>query len=176
MTKVRPALTFENALTQIAGHIGWTETAKICGRAENTVRNWSDSDTQTGISLEAALKLDVAFHEAGGEGAPFLLCYATRVDAERLAATPERQALIASAARSAKESGEAVSAILTAAGASARIGDFAIAERELEESITAQTHALAALRARKKAFLEVEGDEEREPARAQGVPPPPVLA
>jgi hypothetical protein len=55
MTKIRKPLTFENALTTVASHIGWKETARIVGRSENTVRNWSDNDIGTGIPLEAAL-------------------------------------------------------------------------------------------------------------------------
>lgn len=177
MTKLRQAFTFENALTRVAGHIGWSRVAEIVGKSETTVRNWSDPDTTASITLQAALKLDFEFHEAGGEGAPFLLCYATLVDAARLAAFPERAALIAGAAKSAKESGEAIAAILEAADAKASLGDFAIAERELEEAITAHTNSLAALRARRKAFLETEGNEERDPpARGMEVPAPPVTA
>lgn len=160
MTKCRAALTFENALTKVAGHIGWGETAKICGQAERTVRNWSDPDTTSCISLEAALRLDVAFHAAGGEGAPFLLCYATRMELERLAACPGREALLASIAASAKESGEALSAALSAAHPRADRADFAIGERELEESIVALQNSLAALRARRKAVEQGDKDAE----------------
>ena len=158
MTKSRPPLTFENALTKVAGQLGWEETARICQQAERTVRNWSEPDTTASITLEAALKLDVAFHAAGGEGTPFLLCYATRVDAESFAAVPGREALIASAARSAKENGEAVHATLHAAHPRAKPIDFAVAEREIEESINALHGQLAALRARRKASIE--GDDE----------------
>lgn len=167
MTKRRLPLTFENALTKVAGHIGWTDTARICGQAERTVRNWSDPDTTASITLDAALKLDVAYHAAGGEGAPFLLCYATRVDAESLAACPGREALLASVARAALESGEAVAATLLAALPNASPAHFAIAERELEESISALTHSLAALRLRRKAALEGDEEQQVEPSRLQ---------
>jgi hypothetical protein len=157
MTKRRAALTFENALTQVAGHIGWQRTAEIVGTAERTVRNWSDPDTSASITLAAALKLDEEFHKAGGQGTPFLLCYATLLEAVKIATSPELAALIASAAKSARESGEAVSAMLGAATPTATIADFAIAERELEEAINAQTNALAAVRARRMAVEEGNG-------------------
>jgi hypothetical protein len=173
VTKIRPALTFENALSTVAGHIGWARVAAITGKAETTVRNWSDPDTTASITLEAALQLDTEFHLAGGEGEPFLLCYATRLDADRLAATPELQALIDGAAKSAKESGEAVAAVLKAAKSAASLGDLAIAERELEEAITAHTNSLAALRARRKALLDPEGTQQT--SRAPEVAPPPAV-
>lgn len=171
MTKRRHAITFENALSKVAGHIGWAKVAEICSQAERTVRNWSDPDTTSKISLDAALRLDVEYHKAGGDGAPFLLCYATSVDAARLAAAPGLEALVAAAAKAAKESGEAVAAALHAARANADRGDFAIAEREIEESLDALTNSLAALRARRKALDEQEGSG-RELARAPGVAPP----
>lgn len=165
MTKRRDPLTFENALSKVAGHIGWFEVARIVGQAERTVRNWSDPDTTASISLEAALKLDVAYHAAGGEGTPFLFCYATRLDAESLAACPGREELLLAAAKSAKESGEAISATLSAASPMAKLADFSIAERELEDSIGALTSALAAVRARRKAVeergLDIRGEETR---------------
>jgi hypothetical protein len=169
MTKRRGAWTFENALSQIAGHIGWARVSEIVGQAERTVRNWSDPDTTASITLKAALKLDEEFHNAGGNGTPFLLCYATQLEAAKIASSPELAALIASAASSAKESGEAVAAMLSAATPTATLADFAIAERELEEAVTAQTNALAALRARRRALLDE--TEEPEAARAQEVAP-----
>jgi hypothetical protein len=173
MTKVRSAFTFENALTQVAGHIGWERTAEIVGAAERTVRNWSDPDTTSSITLDAALKLDEEFHRAGGEGTPFLYCYATRLEATKIAATPGLAALIASAASSAKETGEAIAAVLAAATPNATIADMAIGERELEEGITALTNSLAALRARREALVEGQGKEGTEPSdRTLEVVPP----
>lgn len=170
MTKIRTPLTFENALTTVAAALGWKKTARIVGRSENTVRNWSDNDTTTGITLEAALQLDVEYHKAGGEGAPFFNCYATLVESARLDACPEIQALIAGAAKVAKETGEAIEATLNAATTSSGLSDIAIAERELEEAINAQTNALAAVRARRKAIEE--GNGSGTDARAQEVAQP----
>jgi hypothetical protein len=164
MTKRRLPLTFENALTKVAGVIGWPEVARICGQVERTCRNWSEPDTTAAISLDAARKLDVAFLAAGGEGAPFLICYATRIEADSLAATPGREQLLDSIGKAARESGEAVCATLSAALPNASPAHFAIAERELEESICALTHSLAALRIRSKAAAA--GDLLRDQAEA----------
>jgi hypothetical protein len=150
VTKRRPPLTFENALTKTAAIIGWEEVARILGLAERTVRRWSEPDTTASITLEAALKLDIAVIDAGGDEAPFLLCYATRVDMESLAASPGRDALIAAAAEAARESGEAVAAALTAARPGASEADIILAERELEESIAAKTRLLKAVRAARR--------------------------
>jgi hypothetical protein len=98
MTKTRAPLTFELALTKVAGHIGWEKAAEIVGQAERTVRNWSEPDTTASITLDAALKLDEEFHKAGGHGSPFFQCYATRLELAKLAASPGREALLASIA------------------------------------------------------------------------------
>jgi hypothetical protein len=157
VTKVRPPLTFENALAQVAGHIGWNKVAEIVGQAERTIRNWSEPDTTTRIPLEAALKLDEHFHKAGGEGAPFFFCYMTRLELAKLAACPGREQLLASIAASAREAGEALAAALDAAEPDADRADFAIGERELEEAIAALQKTLAATKARREAFEEGRG-------------------
>lgn len=147
MTKLRPPLTFENALTKVAAVLGWPKTAEIVGQAERTVRNWSEPDTTARISLDAAKRLDVAYQAAGGDGAPFLQCYATQVSAELLAVHADRHDLVAGAARASKESGEAIAATLAAAHPAATAADIAIAEREIEEAIEAKTSILARVRA-----------------------------
>jgi hypothetical protein len=117
--------------------------------------------------------LDVEFHKAGGEGAPFFNCYATLVESARLDACPEIQAMIASAAKVAKETGEAIEATLNAATIASRLSEIAIAERELEEAINAHRNSLALIRARKQHLLEPEGNREPAPsARVMEVAPP----
>jgi len=147
MTKVRRPLTFENALTKVAGAIGWPEVARICGYAESTVRNWSDPDTTARMTLEAAFRLDLAFRSAGGEDAPFLLCYATRMEAELLAVSADRQKLVAAAGLVARETGEALAATLAAADPNATTADFILAEREIEEAISSKQNMLSTIRA-----------------------------
>lgn len=142
MTKRRAPLTFENALTRVAGLIGWDKAAAIVGQAERTVRNWSDDDTTAGIRLDAALKLDVAYATAGGDGAPFLQCYALRLEMEAAAACADSRELAKKTAAAAKEAGEAVAALIMASQPGAAPADRIIAKRETEEAITALTNTL----------------------------------
>lgn len=146
MTKRRSALTFERALSSVAGSIGWAAAAAIVGRSENTVRNWSDEDSAAGIRLDAALRLDVAFHQAGGEGWPFLHCYALRVEADSADAGADAHALTRAAAVAAREGGEAIEATIAAALCSDDPRLRAKAELELEQGIAAFTNTLSRLR------------------------------
>lgn len=147
MTKPREPLTFERALTKIASQIGWPMVATIAGRSESAVRNWSDQDTSAGVRLEHALALDVAHLAAGGQGAPLLQVYQARLETELRAASADRVKLSLQIAMAAKEGGEAFEAATLAALPGASESQLVRAELELEESIAAQTNALAQVRA-----------------------------
>ncbi|HEY0626705.1 MAG TPA: hypothetical protein VGD10_08215 [Allosphingosinicella sp.] len=147
MTKRRSPLTFENALAQVASKIGWDGAAKIIGRADRTIRNWSDPDTSAGITLDKALELDLAYAAQGGEGYPLFQCFSTRLEVDAANLFASKEAIVRSLASAVKENGEAVSAALSATLPGATEADFIVAERELEESIAADTHALATIRA-----------------------------
>ena len=145
MTKLRPPITPNNALTKIAAVIGWDTCASILGKAERTVRNWSDPDTEAEISLLDAMRLDAAHQRAGGDGAPLFECYALRLEIDsRVANAP---CLIEAAQTASKEAGEAISALLLAAQSDNPV-NRRNARRELEESISAQTEALRRIDAR----------------------------
>lgn len=156
MTKRRAALTYELALTKVAGLIGWPRTAEIVGQAERTVRNWSDPDCSPNIRLDAAEKLDIAFAEAGGRGSPFGEVYHTRLKTSLANSFGSAEAIAEAAAVSAKEGGESVAAAIAAARPDAGDADYAAAERELEESIAADTATLSAIRRRREAERELE--------------------
>lgn len=142
MTKRRAPLTFHRALTQIAGRIGWDHAGAICGVTERMVRYWSDPDCETEIRLIDAERLDRAYLAAGGDHAPFMRVYAQRL--ELASHEAEAQNLTQLAARTAKESGEAVAALIEAsAGASPRARRKAL--EELAEAIDALTSSMAAL-------------------------------
>jgi len=151
MTKRRAPLTYELALTKVAGLIGWPRTAEILGFAERTVRNWSDPDTSAEIRAGAMEQLDIEYQQAGGAGAPFLEVYATRLKTALANTLGSAEAIAAATEIAAKESGEAVAAAIRAARPDANDADYASAERELEESIAAKTVALAAIRQRRAA-------------------------
>lgn len=148
MTKLRPPLSFELALTKIAGVIGWDASARIADTATSTVRAWSDQDVAAGVRLDAALKLDAAYLAAGGEApAPMLQCYITRLEAETAEATACKIELARCAGEAAREGGEAVAAVIAAAQPGACDRTIARAELETEEAIRAHTKTLATLRA-----------------------------
>lgn len=164
MTKERNALTFERAMTNVAAKIGWEEAARLVGRTERAVRNWSDPDTSAQVTLDHALQLDVAFLAAGGECAPFLEVYRTRLEADLAIATGCLSELNQSIALGAKEGGEAIAAAIVAAQPGASDHDLRRAEVEIEESISAKTGLLARIRALRH--------HKTKPASAPEVAPP----
>ncbi len=156
MTKRRKPLTFERSLWKIAAAIGWDEAAEIVGVADRTIRNWSDPDTTAGITLDAALKLDLAFRLAGGDSAPMLQCYSTRLEADMVEACADLRALNLKIAKAAREGGEAIAAAVAAALPGATDNELARAELELEESIAASVDTLACLRAGRRGDVQTE--------------------
>lgn len=146
MTKLRPPVTAELALTKVAALIGWEDVSRIAGQAERTVRNWSDPDTTAAISVEAAIRLDIAHQAAGGDGFPFFTYIATRLDLEAEASFADSNTLVRAVATATRETGEANAAALDASLPGAEQADLIVAEREIEESIAAMTHTLATVR------------------------------
>jgi hypothetical protein len=146
MTKQRAPLTFERALTRIADVLDWPKIAEIAGKDVRTVRNWSDPDTSAGVTLDVALRLDVAYRAAGGEGAPLFQCYGLRLEADTATACADQRDLADTAAIAAKEAGEAISATIVAAQPGATREQRARAQLEIEESVTALQNTLAKLR------------------------------
>lgn len=151
MTKVRPPLTIHNAITRVAGLIGWDAAARAVEQAPRTVYNWSDPDTPAEIPLWAAIKLDAAFIAAGGEGQPIHDCYQIQLEIAVADACGCIDALAEQAAIAAKESGEAVAALVRASRRGASRADRAIAARETEE-------AIAALKSTLPNLVEAEGE------------------
>ncbi|GMM59892.1 hypothetical protein [Novosphingobium pituita] len=142
MTKRRDPLTFHRALTVIAGRIGWDKCAMIVGRSERLVRMWSDPDADSEISIIDALRLDKAFLAAGGDHAPLHRVYSFQVDLETAAGD---LCMTRAAASVAKESGEAVAALLDAALNPDDAQALRRARKEGEEALAALTDGLAAL-------------------------------
>lgn len=141
MTKLREPFTFNRALTVVAAGIGWDRCAMITGRSERSVRGWSDPDTDTEISILDANRLDKAFLAAGGDHAPFGQVYNALLD---IAVTDTDADLVQAAASAAKESGEAVAALIDAA-TTRNPASRRRARREGEEAMAALTRCLAAV-------------------------------
>lgn len=143
MTKRREPLTYEHALTEVAARIGWDNAAALCGVSERTVRYWSDPDCQKEIRLIDADRLDRAFLADGGSYAPFHRMMALRLD---LASTPQAGANLALAtATAAKETGEAIAAMVNVTAHPEDARARSEARRETQEAIVALTEELAAL-------------------------------
>jgi len=143
MTKRREPLTYHRALTQVAARIGWDRCGAICGVTERAVRYWSDPDAETEIRLIDAERLDKAYLASGGTHAPFNQLFTLRLD---LASHRGDCADLAhSAARSAKETGEAVSALVMASTPGADRAVIRKARKEIEEAIETLTDSLTAL-------------------------------
>ena len=141
MTKLRPPVSFYDAVTRIAGRIGWDGCASVTGKAERTVRNWSDPDTGAVPSIEDAFRLDAAYRAAGGGEAPIMSVYALKLDREAAQAA-DAEELAAATAVFAKEGGEAMAAMVLASRPGASERDRQIALKEGEEAIGALTNAM----------------------------------
>ena len=85
MTKLRAPLTIDAALARIAGQIpgGWNAMAKALSdrKSASLVRAWGDPDRREKIPLADALELDLAYRDAGGDGAPLYETYGYLLDA-----------------------------------------------------------------------------------------------
>lgn len=142
MTKRREPLTYHAALTAIAARIGWDRCGALCGVTDRTVRLWSDPDCETEIRLIDAERLDRAFIAAGGDHAPFHRLFALRLE---MAVRSDRSNLIRLAADTAKETGEAVAALLDASGNTECPHTTRRARKEVQEAIDKLTDCLAGL-------------------------------
>ncbi|WP_408586560.1 hypothetical protein [Novosphingobium sp.] len=142
MTKRREPLSYQRTLTKVAALIGWDRVAHTCGVKERAARNWSEMETESEIRMIDAERLDRAALEHGAPFAPFFHLFGERLG---IAANAEAAPSMARAAAcAAKESGEAVAALIDAVGST----DPAVRRRaraEAEEAIEALRHALAAI-------------------------------
>lgn len=140
MTKARHPSTFADAVTRIAGRVGWTAMAEAVGKTERAVRNWSDPDMDRQPGLDDALQLDRIYLEAGGGEAPLLAVYQHLLD-RAIQPPADTAELVRATATTAKEVGEAVAALVQAAQPGAGHVDRAVADRELTEAIDALNEA-----------------------------------
>jgi hypothetical protein len=145
MTKVRAPLTFDNALARIAGLIGWAEMAHVVGQAESTVRNWGNPDTGQHATISAAMKLDVAFQAAGGDGAPIHETYSLLLEQSRAERFADQIELGRRTCIVMKEVGDAEEALVRASMPGATDADRVSALREVEEGIASLTSTLPLL-------------------------------
>ncbi|MBB5985332.1 hypothetical protein [Sphingobium lignivorans] len=145
MTKRRPPLTFFAALVRAVELLGYDGIAQILGCSESLVRKLSDPDTEREISLRNARRIDEAYQRAGGDGAPFLECYALQLELAGSDLRPSQADLLAAVGAAAKETGEAVAFALKAIENEGCDLSRAQALREIEEGIASLTGIAAKL-------------------------------
>lgn len=145
MTKARAPLSIEQALSRVIGQIGYDGIKRQIDHEERVVRNMGDPDHDRSISLDEAIRLDIAFRDAGGIGLPFLQCFEHRVHLIAPEAMPDVNAIATTAAIAVREAGDATAAILKAISPGATKVDRAIAARELREEIQAHQNTLSLL-------------------------------
>ena len=160
---MRAPLSLDAALARIAGLIpgSWEKMGELTARKERTVRNWGDPDTSEKIPIDCAIALDLAYREAGGDGAPIFECYAAKLDAAGMTHFADQIALGRHTADVIKEGGDAHAALVRAAQPGATGQDRATALREVEEAIE------ALLRARPMLV----GSDAFDGLRGSGIPP-----
>ena len=136
MTIERPAKTFDQATTIIAGLIGWPVMCKLTGRSDRAVRYWSQPNHKTTPTLRQAAALDAAYRAAGGQDAPFTEALAHAVDVKYSAEVACYRALAADTAEFIREAGELGAALIEAGqpGASPRAHNRAMVEAQQVES------------------------------------------
>lgn len=133
MTKRRAPLSIDSALARIAGQIAgdWKKMAEITGYEARTIRAWGDEDRAEQINLPAAIKLDIAYQEAGGVGCPLYEAYGDLVRAAQAERFGDKQELQAATIDFMRENSQAETALLEAALPDAGPNEAAIAVKEL---------------------------------------------
>jgi len=136
MTKVRSPSTYADAVTRIAGHVGWQAMAEAVGKTERAVRNWSDPDVDRAPSIDDCEHLDRLYLKAGGGEAPLLAVYRLHVG-EGSPLSVDHAVLQAGATTLATEAGQGMAAVIPAIASNATPADRAKAAKELGEMIEA---------------------------------------
>lgn len=130
MTKVHKPLTQHKAMSTVADLLGWDTCADIIGMSESMTRKLGNPTTGRELKFRDAIRLDIAFREAGGNASPFLECFAARVGFDGDGIDPQDACVIKSSGDAAKETGEALSAALLAIATS----DPAAVAKAVEEA------------------------------------------
>lgn len=148
MTKLRAPLSFEQALARIAGQLdgGFDAMGALTARSASTVRAWGDPDRREHIPLDCAVVLDLAYVEAGGEGAPLHEAYTHQLEQAALLQWAAGRELARHAALVIKECGEAGSALVLAVQPGACPNTREQAAREVAEALDVLKRMLPLLR------------------------------
>lgn len=132
MTQLRAPRTYPEAITRIAGVIGWDRVRQITGRAERSVRYWSQPNCKTVPPIDQAQRLDAAYIAEGGQGSPFFDAFEFQLGLQIARQEACTRELLAEIAIATKECGDAIAAALgvVSSNASPRSAHRAFAEAE----------------------------------------------
>lgn len=138
MTKTRAPVSIDAALARIAGQLpnGHEEMAQLVDRKARTVRNWGDPDTKEKVDIESAIKLDLAFQAAGGNGAPIFETYALKLELAAADRFSDSLALARLAPDVIRECGEANAAMIEACHPSATPQIRQKALKEVDDAVS----------------------------------------
>lgn len=145
MTKLRDPLSTEYALDRAFGVLDRAVVGLELGRSPRTLRDYGDPDHPSGISMDDALAIDLAYRRAGGTGFPLFESYYLRLEAEAAAPGYCATARDRLAGTAVTEAGEAIAAIFGATRLGATSADRAHAMRETVQAMTAFIHTLPML-------------------------------
>lgn len=112
--KPREPLTHYAAILQIISVLGWDGAADAIAKDETAVRKYSDPQAARAISFPDAVRLEVAYINAGGIGTPFKTVLEARIRAateNKIISVGSFQEILSNLIR---ENGEALAAIVLA--------------------------------------------------------------
>ena len=145
MTKLRAPLSFEDALVEVASVLGYQAMSEIAGVQPRTVRKWGDPEAPERCPVEAALEFDIAYQQAGGEGAPLYEAYGALIEATRAQRFSDEAAIARAAIKVIKEGGEAHAALVALSQPGATDADRRAAAKEVQEARAALDQTLPLL-------------------------------
>lgn len=155
MTQLRAPRTYAEAITRIAGVIGWEEIRRITGRADRSVRYWSQPNCKTVAPIDQAQALDAAYIAAGGPGSPFFDAFEFRLGVQLRREEACTRQLLDDIANANREFGEAMAAAIDVVNSNASPLKVHRAFAEVEQS----SRAIDALMRRLSSFLPSHGAE-----------------
>lgn len=146
MTKLREPVTLENTLFLVLGRLTIERAAEVVGCSTHHLRALSDPDKRERLTIDDAIKLDLAHRADAGEGYPLFETYGRLLDAASAERFADADALGRLTVKVAREAGEATAALVAATRPNATVQDLEHALRELEGSDEVTDAAIAHVR------------------------------
>lgn len=137
LMKRRAPLTTDAALARVAGQVpgGWPALAEHLGRGESLLRAWGDPHRREKIPFDDAIKLDLLYRDAGGDGAPLFETYAYQLDDAGMFHFANEIALGRLAALMLRECGEASASVVLSAQPGVDRGHHRLTLDHVDEAI-----------------------------------------